>query len=414
MRKSNLVFPALIIILLMLIDWYVFQGVKTLAASFPHQGEIIQYGYWSFVIALMVSVFLGLKARSNGKFNLFGRVVLHAFLTIMVTKLVFLLVLIAEDIYRAGFAIVNVIGNGPSDTLLPERSKLMSQVGVFIAGVPLVSFVYGIARGKYDYKVHRHTLYFDDLPEAFDGFTITQISDVHAGSLKNSKAVRKGIDLINAQNADVFVFTGDLVNNQASEMEPWLDHFSAIHAPYGKFAILGNHDYGDYIPWNNLREKQENLERLKQHHETLGHRLLLNESIAIRKAGQSITLTGVENWGQGFTKKGDLAKALTHVDRNAFKILLSHDPSHWDAQVKNHHVKIHLTLAGHTHGMQVGIEMAGLRWSPVKYRYPNWAGLASHNNRYLNVNRGFGFIGFEGRVGIWPEITVIELRKRYP
>lgn len=412
MRKSNLVVPALILTVLMFIDWYVFQGIKTLADGFVQQGWIIQYGYWLFVIALMLSVLVGLRARSTGKFTLFGRVALHAFLTVMVTKLAFLLVLVAEDIYRAGFAIVNVIGQGQSASLLPERSLLMSQLGAFFAGVPLVSFVYGIAKGKYDYKVHRHTLYFDDLPEAFDGFTVTQISDVHSGSLKNARAVKKGIDLINAQNSDVFVFTGDLVNNQASEMEPWLDTFREIHAPYGKFAVLGNHDYGDYIPWRSLQEKQENLEQLKQHHETLGHRLLLNESVSIQKGGQSITLTGIENWGHGFTKKGDLVRALQKVDKDAFKILLSHDPSHWDAQVKNNPVKIHLTLSGHTHGMQVGIEMAGFRWSPVKYRYPNWAGLARHNERYLNVNRGFGFIGFEGRVGIWPEITVIELRKR--
>lgn len=412
MRQSNLLYPILIIAVLFFINWYVFQGVQTLTQDIFPWSQIIHLMYWIFFGSLTAALLYSLRSRSSGKLSLFSRITFHAFLTVIVTQLVFLLVLFAEDVYRGVLAITYILKDVPvGESMFPERSIFISKVGMMLAGIPLVSFVYGIARGKYDYKVHRHTLYYDNLPDAFDGFTITQISDVHAGSLKNPVAVQKGIDLIRAQNSDIFVFTGDLVNNLATEIEPWLEHFKQIHASYGKFAVLGNHDYGDYVGWDSWEQKAHNLKQLKKHHESLGHRLLLNENVTIEKEGQHIALVGVENWGQGFCKKGDLEGALSGVDPDAFKILLSHDPTHWDAHVKNHPAEIHLTLSGHTHGMQVGIEMPGLRWSPVKYRYPNWAGLARHGKKYLNVNRGFGFIGFEGRIGIWPEITVIELRK---
>lgn len=259
--------------------------------------------------------------------------------------------------------------------------------------------------------MHRAQLILKDLPEVFDGFTITQISDIHSGSFDNEKAVKRGIDLINAQGSDLFVFTGDLVNNQASEIEPWIDVFKVINAEYGKFSILGNHDYGDYIQWNSPEEKAKNLAQLKINHQKLGFKLLLDEHVKIEKDGEAITLLGVENWGLGFGQRGNLNKALEGIDNNSVKILLSHDPSHWDAEIKKRPEHIHLTLSGHTHGMQFGIELFGWKWSPVKYRYKNWAGLFEEAGRYLYVNRGFGFLGFSGRVGIWPEITVIKLKK---
>jgi len=271
---------------------------------------------------------------------------------------------------------------------------------------------YGMLKGKYDFRLHKQTLFFDDLPEAFDGFTITQISDIHSGSFDNTEAVQRGIDLAKAQKSDLFVFTGDLVNDAAYEIEPYLSHFSQLKAPYGQFSILGNHDYGDYIEWNSDAEKAANLEKLKQHHKTLGYRLLLDENLALEKDGQKISLIGVQNWGRGFIQIGDLDKALKGVPEDAFKILLSHDPTHWEEKVRFHPTTIHLTLAGHTHGAQFGVEAAGLRWSPVQYRYLDWAGLANEKNRYLYVNRGFGFLAFSGRLGIWPEVTVITLRKK--
>ncbi|MES1159809.1 MAG: metallophosphoesterase, partial [Bacteroidota bacterium] len=265
--------------------------------------------------------------------------------------------------------------------------------------------------GKYDYKVHRQTLYFDDLPAAFDGFTITQLSDIHSGSFDNTAAVRRGIELARAQKSDLFVFTGDLVNNAAWEIEPYIPDFSQLRAPFGQFSILGNHDYGDYIEWSSETEKAANLDKLKQHHAALGYRLLLDENVVLEKGEQKISLIGVQNWGKGFIQTGDLDKALQGVDNNAFKILLSHDPTHWEEKVRHHETTIHLTLAGHTHGAQFGVESDKLRWSPVQYRYVDWAGLANEKNRYLYVNRGFGFLAFSGRLGIWPEITVLTLKK---
>jgi len=267
-------------------------------------------------------------------------------------------------------------------------------------------------KGKYDYRLYRITLYFEDLPAAFDGFTITQLSDIHSGSFDNTEAVQRGIDLAKAQKSDLFVFTGDLVNNVADEIEPYIERFGSIKAPYGQFSILGNHDYGDYINWNSHQEKAANLVKLKQQHQQLGYRLLLDENLTIEKDGQTISLIGVQNWGRGFIQIGDLDKALQGVPPGAFKVLLSHDPTHWEDHVRYHPANVQLTLSGHTHGAQFGIETPGFRWSPVQYRYLDWAGLANEKNRFLYVNRGFGFLAFSGRLGIWPEVTVIELRKK--
>jgi uncharacterized protein len=405
-HRGYILFSVFIAVFLFSVDWYVSQGVKTLAIGLGSWGPSLINGYWIFFASLAIGLMGGLIfGRAAGKPSPFARLVFHTFIIFFVAQLVFLAVLFAEDIYRVGMALMN-------DLEMPGRTQVVSQLGVLLSAIPFVALIYGVAKGKHDYKVHRHTLYFEDLPDAFDGFTITQISDIHAGSFRNVKAVTRGIDIIIAQHSDLFVFTGDLVNNKATEIEPWLSHFQRITAPYGKYAILGNHDYGDYVTWNDWKEKEENLAQLAMHHKTLGHKLLMNEHIVIRKDGEQIVLIGTENWGNGFSKKGDLQKALAGVPDKVFKVLLSHDPTHWDAQVKDHPVPIHLTLSGHTHGMQFGIEIPGLKWSPVKYRYPNWAGVTGFNNRFLNVNRGFGFLGFEGRVGIWPEITVIELRRK--
>jgi predicted MPP superfamily phosphohydrolase len=254
-------------------------------------------------------------------------------------------------------------------------------------------------------------VYFKDLPSAFDGFTITQLSDIHSGSFRDPEAVRRGVELVNAQRSDLFVFTGDLVNSLAAEFEPWISVFRQIEAPFGTYSILGNHDYGDYHQWDDEQDKQRNFEALKAHHATVGFRLLLDEHVTLEKDGEQIALLGVENWGLGFGQRGDLQKALKGLPAESFKVLLSHDPTHWDHQVKADPNPIQLTLSGHTHGMQVGVEIPGFRWSPVKYRYPKWAGLYEEAGRYLYINRGFGYLGFHGRVGIWPEITVLELRR---
>jgi uncharacterized protein len=420
MRKNNIsFFLILLTALTFLMDWYVFQGIRTLTAGWPSEAlrALVHGSYWFAFLALAGSIaYSFLTLRSSGGWTPFSRAVFNAFIILFVTKLVFMTVLLSEDLYRGAMAAVYFGQNlgdpvALTESWLPNRHKLVSQLGLGLSFIPFAAILYGVTKGKYNYRVHRHTLYFDDLPESFDGFTLVQLSDIHSGSLEDAAAVQKGIELAKAQNPDLFVFTGDLVNHKAAEIEPWLHSFAQIKAPYGKFSILGNHDYGDYTFWQSSQEKAANFATLKQHHATLGYRLLLDEHVTIRKDGQQIALLGVENWGVGFGKRGNLRKALAGVDPNAFKILLSHDPSHWDAEVKVNPVNIHLTLSGHTHGMQFGVELPGIRWSPVKYRYPNWAGLVSENNRFLYVNRGFGFHGFHGRVGIWPEITVLTLKK---
>jgi uncharacterized protein len=418
-NNSFFLFILLVMVLSVVMDWYAFEGVKTLTARWKSQAArtVAHWGYWLVFIGLTVAVvFTFFTLAASHGFTPFNQKVFSLFITFFFTKLVLTIVLLAEDIYRVlrmGVAYLRqTFGSGKNrGSLLPARRKFISQTGLLLAGIPFFSFIHGMAKGKYRYRVHRQTLYFEDLPESFDGFTITQISDIHSGSFDDPEAVQRGIELIKAQHSDLFVFTGDLVNTQAREIEPWLRYFSQIKAPFGQFSILGNHDYGKYARWESEREEAADLEVLKRHHSTLGYRLLLNEHVNIEKNGQKISLLGVENWGVGFGKKGDLEKALNGIEEEAFKILLSHDPSHWEEEVKSHPSKLHLTLSGHTHGMQFGIEAPGFRWSPVQYRYPNWAGLASENDRYLYVNRGFGFNGFSGRVGIWPEITVLELRR---
>jgi predicted MPP superfamily phosphohydrolase len=218
--------------------------------------------------------------------------------------------------------------------------------------------------------------------------------------------------LVNKQNSDLLLFTGDLVNDQASEMDPWIETFSKLKAPFGKYSVLGNHDYGDYMQWESKQAQYANLNRLKKVHQEIGFNLLLDQAVQIEKDGQSIALVGVENWGKGgFHKYGDLVKATASTSDDEFKILMSHDPSHWEAKTLLNEKHINLTLAGHTHGMQFGIELFGFQWSPVKYMYPQWAGIYKQDGKYLYVNRGFGFLGFKGRIGIWPEITVITLKK---
>ena len=290
----------------------------------------------------------------------------------------------------------------------------MSTIALGIAAIPFTGLLYGMFRGKYNYKVLTYSLEFEDLPEAFDGYKISQISDIHSGSFNNAEKVKYAVELVNKQASDVILFTGDLVNNFASEMNGWKSVFSKLKAKDGVYSVLGNHDYGDYVPWEDEHSKKKNLEDLIELQKSMGWDVLLNENRTIERNGGSIKLIGVENWGKGgFKKSGDLEKACEGVEDDHFKILMSHDPSHWKAKVLPHRHHFHLTLSGHTHGMQFGIEIPGIvRWSPVKYRYQEWAGIYEQAGEFLNVNRGFGFLGYPGRVGIWPEITVIELKKK--
>lgn len=404
--------------LTLLLDWYVYNGLRTLTKGWPflRWKQVLLWGYLVLSIGVTALFLIGLGSFSTARgMTPYHEWILSFFLTFFITKVIFSLVLLIGDTGRLLYGVGdNIVNHGKKENIpyFPSRRKFISEIAVLVAAVPFISLLYGMFKGKYDYKLHRETLYFEDLPEAFDGFTITQISDIHSGSFDNSAAVQRGIDMAKAQKSDLFVFTGDLVNNAAWEIEPYIGHFKQLKAPFGQFSILGNHDYGDYIQWNSPEEKAANLEKLKGQHTKLDYRLMLDENVELEKNGQKINLIGVQNWGRGFIQIGDLDKALKGVDKDAFKILLSHDPTHWEEKVRYHETKIHLTLAGHTHGAQFGVETAGLRWSPVQYRYLDWAGLAEQNGRKLYVNRGFGFLAFSGRLGIWPEITVLTLKKK--
>jgi len=404
-------------VITLLMDWYVISSLRTLTADWQSRQLrlILLWGYAVISIGVTVAFLAGLNSYSTDRgMTPLPEWRLSLLLTLFITKLVFLIIISMGDLGRFIYGIGdNVLNDKPEgEPFFPARRKFIIQAGLLIAAVPFTGFIYAMIRGKYDYKVHRQTIYYDELPDAFDGFTITQLSDIHSGSFDNVAAMQKGIDLAKEQKSDLFVFTGDLVNNAAWEIEQYIDRFGQIKAPFGQFSILGNHDYGDYIPWDSPADKAANLQKLKQHHADLDYRLLLDENVVLEKNGQKIALIGVQNWGRDFIKVGNLDKALQGVDKDAFKILLSHDPTHWEDIVRYHATDIHLTLAGHTHGAQFGVETAGLRWSPVKYKYLDWAGIINQKNRYLYVNRGFGFLAFSGRLGIWPEITVITLKKK--
>ncbi len=322
-------------------------------------------------------------------------------------------ILLGEDIIRAVIGLYDRFVTSGRDFYLPSRRKFISGIALGLAAIPFASLLYGMYKGKYRFRVLDYTLHFEDLPDAFDGYKITQISDIHSGSFDNREKIQYGVDLIKAQNSDVILFTGDMVNNKSSEMLPWQDLFSQLKAKDGVYSVLGNHDYGDYIDWPSEKAKAQNLTDLVELQEKMGYDLLLNESRFIERDGQRIAIIGVENWGAGgFKKAGDLQKAKAKVNAEDFKILMSHDPSHWEAEVLKDDYHYHLTLSGHTHGMQFGIEIPGwIKWSPVSWRYKQWAGIYQQLGQYINVNRGFGYLGYPGRVGIWPEVTVITLKK---
>ena len=402
------VFPLIIFtVVIALVEIYTFQAFKTVSKS-----KIVRYSFLFVSIAIYINFFITILtySRSDGQTPQF-QMAMGLLLTVSIPKLVIIMLLFGEDFYRWILKLISAISNGETKSLVGRR-KFISQLALGLAAIPFTAFIYGIIQGKYNYKVIKHQLIFDDLPEAFDGYTITQISDIHSGSFTNKEKIQYGVDLINEQKSDLMLFTGDIVNNKADEMNDWIAVFSQLEAKEGKYSILGNHDYGDYMDWKNPEEKAKNFQDVKDVHKKIGFDLLLDEHRYLEKDGQKIALLGVENWGRGFNQAGDLQRASVNIKKEDFKILMSHDPSHWEYKVKQDDFNYQLTLSGHTHGLQMGIEIPGwFKWSPSKYVYKQWAGLYKEFGRYINVNRGFGYHAFPGRVGIWPEITVIELKK---
>jgi predicted MPP superfamily phosphohydrolase len=402
------VFPLIILtVVILLVEIYTFQAFKTVSKS-----KIVRYSFLLVSITAYVNFIITMLtySRSDGQTPQF-QMAMGLLLTVSIPKLVIIILLFGEDVYRWILKFISAISNGETKSL-GGRRKFISQLAIGLASIPFAAFIYGIIQGKYNYKVIKYQLAFEDLPEAFDGFTITQISDIHSGSFTNKEKIQYGVDLINEQKSDLMLFTGDIVNNKADEMDDWIDVFSQLEAKEGKYSILGNHDYGDYMDWKSPEDKVKNFQDVKDIHKKIGFDLLLDEHRYLEKDGQKIALVGVENWGKGFNQAGDLQRASVNIKKEDFKVLMSHDPSHWEYKVKQDDFNYQLTLSGHTHGLQMGIEIPGwFKWSPSKYVYKQWAGLYEEFGRYINVNRGFGYHAFPGRVGIWPEITVIELKK---
>ncbi|MCW3789032.1 metallophosphoesterase [Plebeiibacterium sediminum] len=293
-----------------------------------------------------------------------------------------------------------------------SRKKFLSQVGIILATAPFVSLIFGMHKGRFNFFTRHQNLSFPNLPSIFDGFKIVHISDIHLGSFaSNFDKLEDIVDIINQEKADVIFFTGDLVNNFKEETYGWDKVFTRLKAKYGKFSILGNHDYGDYTDWESPEAKEQNFNGIVNAHKDFGFKLLRDQSISIEIGGEEIAITGVENWGHDpFPRYGDLQKAMKGTEEFPFKILLSHDPDHWDAEVVDQ-TSFDLTLAGHTHGMQFGIDWKGFKWSPAKYKFKKWDGLYQHNNQFMYVNRGLGFLGMPARIGMPPEITVLQLSK---
>jgi hypothetical protein len=400
----------LFVLFYILVDIYAFQAIRTLVRS-----PWVTAFYILISLAVISGLFYELSFMGSGKMMRPPKMYFFGiFLAVFVPKLIIIIFMFGEDIARFFVGIFMKVAGSSETPFMGSRRKFVSTMALGVAAIPFASLLYGMFWGKYNYRVFKYVLEFDDLPDAFDGYKITQLSDIHSGSFDNREKVEYGINLANEQQSDLIVFTGDLVNNVAEELDEWKGIFSTLKARDGVFSVLGNHDYGDYVSWESKEEKARNLQKLKAIQNEMGWKLLLNENQFIRRGRDKIALVGVENWGlNGFVQFGDLDKALNGVSENDFKVLLSHDPSHWQAQVKKDPRKIHLTMSGHTHGMQFGIEIPGVfKWSPIQYRYENWAGIYNDFGRYINVNRGFGFLGYPGRVGIWPEISVIQLKKK--
>ncbi|HVM89653.1 MAG TPA: metallophosphoesterase [Puia sp.] len=419
MRSSAFVW--IILAIMVLLDFYVFQAVKIVAQNSSHKVKmIVYYSYWGIsVAAIIILILIPFTGFENWP-RVLRNYVLATILGLLFAKLLATVFFLVDDIRRiiqwasGKLFFRNTEGEGLSGEGI-SRSMFMSWLGLGVGGGLFSTLMYGFSN-KYNYQVRRIQLSFENLPKSFKGLKLVQISDIHSGSFNNKSAVNKGIDKILKENADLILFTGDLVNDRAVEMHDYMDVFSRLKAPMGVYSTLGNHDYGDYYygahpVGERAVEKANNLQRVKEIHEELGWRLLLDEHVKLERNGEHIALIGVQNISgrRGFQTYGSLGKAYSGAEHSPFKILMSHDPSHWDVEVLPKYPDIDLALAGHTHGMQFGVELPGFKWSPVEYVYKEWAGLYEKGNQKLYVNRGYGFIGYPGRVGILPEITVIEL-----
>jgi uncharacterized protein len=405
------------VIIMLLLDSYIFQAIKAVSVSAsPKTKTIIFSCYWIVsifaIIGFLIFVFTGPEFLPKKVRTYLFATVIGLFFAKFIAAVFFLV----DDVRRLiQWAAGKILFTNTEGSQMNEdgisRSVFLSWAGLAAGTTLFGSLVYGFSN-KYNYQVKRLKLSFDNLPQSFKGLKILHFSDVHSGSFTNKKAVIHGVEKILAENADLIIFSGDLVNDKATEMKEYMDVFNRVKAPMGVYSTFGNHDYGDYMSWpQDGITKEQNLKNLAKVHAELGWRLMMDEHVALQKNGEEIALIGIQNWSAKarFPKYGNMAKAYAGAEKYPFKILISHDPSHWDAQVRPQYSDVDLMLSGHTHGMQFGIEIPGFKWSPVQYVYKEWAGLYEEGKQKLYVNRGYGFIGYPGRVGILPEITVIEL-----
>lgn len=417
------IFPFLLPVIVTLIEYYFFTGVQTIIRDFsPQRKFTIQIVYW-VISGITIFVFsYALFAPVQGWPSFFRAYVVSILFVLFVSKLLGSVFLLVDDVvrlFRWGYQLATTL-NEPEKREGISRLKFLTYVSATFFTIPFVALTYGAIRGAFRIKTHTVKLNFPNLPEEFNGIKIVQISDIHTGSFADeTQHLDAAFDKIMELKPDMIFFTGDLINDNVRETDGYLDIYRKLKAPMGVFSILGNHDYGDYLQWPDAESKAKNLEELKKVHQEAGWRLLLNEHVALERNGKKVALIGIENWGGNlhFTKYGRMDLAHKGTEAYDFKILLSHDPSHWNKQVKSEYKDVDLTLSGHTHGFQFGVEIPGFKWSPVQWVYPQWAGLYKHDKQFLYVNRGLGCVGrekvsiYKGRVGIWPEITVIELNK---
>ena len=417
---SNRIIPLLIVsVLLLIIDWYIYRAIASIRKKKDKPvSKIFTYLWWGYSILLIAGVFASIF------FNLrltLRAIILVAFFITFVTKSCFLIFLFIDDSRRGFIWLKRKVlpvketrsVQDAVDTDKISRSEFLVKAGVAVAAIPFASLTWGITSGAYDYRIVRKKLILPNLPKAFDGITFAQISDIHSGSFYNKKAVLGGVEMLLAEKPEFVFFTGDLVNNKASELKEYQDIFAKVKAPLGVFSVLGNHDYGDYhFGKEPSPAKAKNLAEIIATQKIMGWDLLMNEHRRLKVDGEEIGILGVENWGSGrFPKHGKFDLAVKDTDDLPVKLLLSHDPSSWRAQVLANYPQIDAVFSGHTHGMQFGVAAEHFQWSPVQYVYPEWAGLYKEGNRQLYVNVGYGFLGYPGRVGILPEITIFELKQ---
>ena len=402
--------------IMLLLDVYVFQALKAVSSSAGEKARIIvQTVYWIISGATLIFLISFPYIQSLQTSRFFRNYVFAILVGLFFAKLVGSVFFLIDDFRRGGMCLMSKLFSSTGAHFVDDagnisRSVFLSWLGLGMGSGLFGTLLYGFSN-KYNYQLQRVKLSFPALPTAFKGLKIIHISDIHSGSFQNKGAVQHGVDMILKEKPDLILFTGDLVNDRHEEMNDYIDVFSQLKAPMGVFSTLGNHDYGDYVKWPSVEAKKKNLDQLKQVHAALGWRLLMNEHVELEKGGQQIGLLGIENWGAKahFPKYGKMNEAYPGTEKYPFKILMSHDPSHWDAEVRLKYPDIDLVLAGHTHGMQFGIENPYFKWSPVQWMYKEWAGLYEEGKQKLYVNRGYGFIGYPGRVGILPEITLLEL-----